>query len=507
MGRILDDSKTFADATPLSPPSAIEREFQRLQPGAPDDLRRFVLQRFRLPDKDAPPVPAALSRLDLRAHIKALWPYLARAPDKGDAPGSRLALPKPYVLPGGRFRELYYWDSYFTMLGLALDGRQDLVEGMIDDFGALLDRYGRIPNGARTYYLSRSQPPVFYLMTTLSKDTSAAGMSRRLRWLLKEHAFWMRGEDAVKPGQAKLRVARLPDGALVNRYADDCGGPREESLREDIETAGRAGRSPEEIGRELRSAAESGWDFSSRWFGDGASLSTIRVTSISPIDLNSLMFGMEREISRLCSRVPHKDCAKPFSERAERRRMAVERHFWDPYLGVYKDLDLMTGEGAPGVTAAAAFPLFVGLASPAHGRAAAARLEKALIASGGLRTTARRTGQQWDAPNGWAPLQWVAYQGLRRYGRGRAAELIRRRWLQTVKTEYAASGRLLEKYDVEHTGAGRGGEYPAQDGFGWTNGVVRAFLELEPPKPAPLPLARSRGPQGTGLRGAPLPGR
>jgi alpha,alpha-trehalase len=365
------------------------------------------------------------------------------------------------------------------MLGLRLDGRQDLVEAMIGDFGSLLDRYGRIPNGSRTYYLSRSQPPVFYLMTAMSQDRSRSGTARRLRWLLKEHAFWMRGEDSLKPGEARGRVARLADGALVNRYDDDCGGPREEALLKDLETARRAGRTPADIGRDLRAAAESGWDFSSRWFADGESLGKIRTTMIAPIDLNSLMFGQEREISSLCARLRREDCARAFAARAERRRAVVERRFFDPYLGVYKDLDLATGAGTPGVTAAAAFPLFVGLASPARGRATATRLETSLLAPGGLLTTARRTGQQWDAPNGWAPLQWVAAEGLGRYGHGRAARLIRRRWLETVETEYRRTGRLFEKYDVERAGAGSGGEYPDQDGFGWTNGVTRAFLEEE----------------------------
>ena len=130
-----------------------------------------------------------------------------------------------------------------------------------------------------------------------------------------------------------------------------------------------------------------------------------------------------------------------------------------------------------GVTAATAYPLFVGLTTGARATRVAATIERQLLAPGGLRTTVVDTGQQWDKPNGWAPLQWIAVAGLDRTGNRALADKIARRFLATVQREYAASGKLVEKYDVEEVKPGGGGEYPLQDGFGWTNGVTRALME------------------------------
>jgi hypothetical protein len=197
-----------------------------------------------------------------------------------------LPLPRAYVVPGGRFREIYYWDSYFTMLGLVRDGRSDLVEGMIDDFTSLIERYGHIPNGTRTYYLSRSQPPVYYLMLGLSNSRDPAAFRRRLAALRREHAYWMSGEDGLAPGHAQSHVVRLPDGTILNRYWDARATPREESYAEDVATAAGSGPPATDVYRDLRAAAESGWDFSSRWLANPGNLGSIRTTRIAPVDLS-----------------------------------------------------------------------------------------------------------------------------------------------------------------------------------------------------------------------------
>ncbi|MFD2137026.1 trehalase family glycosidase [Novosphingobium resinovorum] len=149
----------------------------------------------------------------MREHIRALWPQLSRDAVTPPPASSAIALPSPYVVPGGRFREIYYWDSYFTMLGLVADGRDDLVEGMIDDFASLIERFGHIPNGTRTYYLSRSQPPFFALMLDLSKQTDGTVRARRLAALRKEHAYWMVRKlcpcgESVRAGGAHARRQR-----------------------------------------------------------------------------------------------------------------------------------------------------------------------------------------------------------------------------------------------------------------------------------------------------------
>jgi alpha,alpha-trehalase len=459
--RVFPDGKTFVDAVPRAAPAAIMADFAREKPVGAVALRAFVLARFTVPGVNDQRAAT------LRAHVRGLWPSLVRQPVAATEGGSALTLPQPYVVPGGRFREMYYWDSYFTMLGLAVDGQQPLVESMLADFVAVIERHGRIPNGMRTYYLSRSQPPFFALMLDLSRERNPALQARRLAALKREHAFWMAGD----------RVVRMPDGSQLNRYWDDRDTPRDESFAEDVATQAKTRRP---VLRELRAGAESGWDFSSRWLADPQVLASIRTTEIVPVDLNSLMFAMERRIAARCSAAGDTRCAAEFDERAARRKAAIDRYLWVPGEGRYADWDTSAGKPTVVLSAATLYPLFVEAASAAQARAVAVTTRAKLIAPGGLRTTVLRTGQQWDAPNGWAPLQWVAVAGLARYGEAGIAREVARRWMETVARTYAETGKMLEKYDVEERVPGGGGEYPVQDGFGWTNGVASALLERYP---------------------------
>ena len=471
---LFDDSKTFADAQPLSSLPTLLSEFSAQVDWTDEALRGWVKTRFSLPETPASrPLDGHLSLLE---HIKNLWPQLTRDATEV-APGSSLiSLPKPYVAPGGRFRELYYWDSYFTMLGLAADGRSDLVEHMIENFVSLISRFGHIPNGTRTYYLGRSQPPVFHLMLGLSDCEDEAIRKERRDALRAEHAFWMRGADGLQPGEARDRVVALPDGAVLNRYFDAHDTPRDESFREDVQTAQASHRPAAEVFRDLRAGAESGWDFSSRWLGEARDLATIRTTAIAPIDLNSLLWSLERRLATLAVKSGEFAEAKRYDGAASRRLVAMRRWCFDPGRGVHADVLWAEAKLTGRVTAASLFPLFVGASTQEDAGATARLVEDELLAAGGLRTTLLRSTEQWDRPNGWAPLQWIAAEGLRRYGFHDLADEIARRWLATVTRVYEAEGRLLEKYDVEAAGAGAGGEYPLQDGFGWTNGVTRAFL-------------------------------
>ncbi len=470
MRGIFPDSKTFADAVPRRAAAAILADYAKCRCEDDAALRQFVRVNFDIPG--TPAAPPSSERLPLKAHIDALWPQLTRTTPRVPPGSSALSLPRRYVVPGGRFREMYYWDSYFTMLGLARSGRQDLVEDMVVDFGSLIDRYGRIPNGTRTYYLSRSQPPVFYLIAGLSRD--AKTLAVRNRQLRAEHDFWMAGAEALKPGQQSARVVRLADGAVLNRYWDDRDDSRDESYKEDTELADRTpGRDRRQLFRDLRAGAESGWDFSSRWFADGRSLATIRTTRFAPVDLNSLMVGLEQAIAANCRTLGDTACATAYTAKAAARTTAIRTHLWNGRF--FADYDLDTGRPNDFASAAMAFPLFAGVATDAQAHATATALTP-LIGEGGLRTTPIGSGQQWDAPNGWAPLQWIAVQGLRRYGETAPADRITAAWLKGVEREYRASGKLLEKYDVVERRPGGGGEYPNQDGFGWTNGVTRALM-------------------------------
>ncbi|XVJ98787.1 alpha,alpha-trehalase TreA (plasmid) [Burkholderia vietnamiensis] len=476
--QLYPDQKTFVDATPNTDPSTIVQLYQqqKSQPGF--SLKAFVDQYFTAPPQGGVTPPANLT---LRQHIDWLWPQLTRTTTSVPPYSSLVPMPKPYVVPGGRFREGYYWDTYFTMLGLQVSGREDLVDDMLDNFAYLIDTVGHIPNGNRTYYASRSQPPFFAYMVTLAARAEGDTVYQKyLPALRKEYAYWMQGESAAPRGEAVRHVVAMPDGAVLNRYWDASDTPRDESYLEDVTTAKAVPSRPaNDVYRDLRAGAESGWDYSSRWFGDGRTLATIRTTSIVPVDLNSLMFHLETTIVKGCTVARDVGCVVDFSARAARRAAAINRYLWNRH-GYYGDYDWQLRKPRDGVTAAALYPLFAGVAWPERAKATAREVRKTLLQPGGLATTTQNTGQQWDAPNGWAPLQWIAIEGLRRYGEAALAKDIGTRVLADVKHVYATEGKLVEKYVVEGTGegGGGGGEYPLQDGFGWTNGVTLKLLGL-----------------------------
>lgn len=479
MAQVFPDGKTFVDAVPKEDPAAILAAYRKVKPKTREALKAFVEAHFTLPAQGNG-APAPQEKLGLRAHVQALWPVLSRpalAPEPGS---SALALPAPYVVPGGRFREIYYWDSYFTMLGLRVDGHQPMIEHMLGDFVSLIQRYGHIPNGTRSYYLSRSQPPFFALMLDLSDARDPAVLRTRLAALRSEYGYWMHGASCITAAQAACEhVVRMADGSLLNRYWDARETPRDESYREDVNTAKAAtGRPLTAVYRDLRAGAESGWDYSSRWLADGKTLATVHTTDIVPVDLNSLLWAMERGIAQRCATLADAECAADFTRRAAQRGKAIDTYLWRAPEQRYADYDWRKQQATPVLSAATLFPLFVGAASAEQASAVAATVRARLLAPGGLRTTGNRTGQQWDTPNGWAPLQWVAIDGLAGYGQRDLAADIAGRWLTTVDRAYRATGKMLEKYDVEEQVPGGGGEYPLQDGFGWTNGVTSALLDL-----------------------------
>jgi alpha,alpha-trehalase len=480
--RVFDDQKTFVDAVPKLEPKAIVASYDRAkgQPGF--GLKRFVTEQFTLPAP--PPAITPPENLGLREHIDWLWPRLTRETVVAPAYSSLIPLPRPYVVPGGRFREGYYWDTYFTMLGLQKAGHEELIDDMLRNFADEIDRFGHIPNGNRSYYLSRSQPPYFSHMVELAANAEGEGVYQTyLPQLEKEYAYWMKGVGQTAPGQASQNVVVLPDGTILNRYWDDLETPRSESYAEDVQTAEQAKpRVATEVFRELRAAAESGWDFSSRWFGDNETLASIRTTAIVPVDLNSLLYHLEQTIVKGCSIRHEQRCVRDMTARAARRAGAIEKYLWNEQGGFYGDYDWQQRKPRDNATAAMLYPLFVGLASSQRAQRTAERVKSTLLKEGGLATTTFRTGQQWDRPNGWAPLQWIAVAGLRRYRQSELAQQIGTRFLGRVKALYARSHKLVEKYAIEGSAAGEGGggEYPLQDGFGWTNGVTAMLLDLYP---------------------------
>lgn len=483
MRGVFADGKTFADAVPLANAADICADFAAVMPGD-RDLGDFVRQRFALPKPVLVPEPNTGG--DLRRHIAALWRELARGPDAPVPSGSTLELRHRYLVPGGRFRELYYWDSYFSMLGLVRDGHRDLAEDMLDAFTDLIERFGHVPNGSRSYYLGRSQPPFYAAMVELLPHPDPAVMRRRLHAMVTEHDFWMAGAGDLAPGDARVRCVAMSDGTILNRHWDERISPRDESFREDVETSIAAPhRAASQVFRDIRAAAESGWDFSSRWLGPGGTLPAIRTTQIVPVDLNAYLHQLEATIARLARRLYNHRLALRFDRLARQRRQGVSRFLWSARLGTFCDHDLAIGAPTDQLTAAALTPLFVGIATTRQATSTARLVAQEMLAPGGLRTSGIVTGEQWDAPNGWAPLQWMGYVGLDRYGHRRLAREVARRWTDMVRADFARTGWLHEKYDVERCTAGGGGEYVPQHGFGWTNGVTAAFIDmLEMPEAA-----------------------
>jgi alpha,alpha-trehalase len=478
--QVYPDSKTFVDALPVRAPEEIMHEYEAAKTRADFDLRSFVTARFNAPQSDGATY-RTIAGQDVRDHIDRLWSVLERKPDDQRPYSSRLPLPDRYIVPGGRFNEIYYWDSYFTMLGLEESGRRDLIDAMLRNFAHLIDEHGHIPNGNRTYYLSRSQPPFFASMVELAaKRQGDEAYKRYLPQLRREYAFWMDGADGLEPGHAQRRVVRLEDGALLNRYWDDRDTPREESYREDVATARASGRPVADVYRDLRAAAESGWDFSSRWFADGRTLATIHTTDLVPPDLNALLHHLELAIAIGCAQSGEPACDLDMRARAQRRRVTMDRVMWDAQSGAYTDYDWRKGRTTGRLTAATLYPLYFKTTDATRARAVAQTVRTHLLQPHGVATTTMSTGQQWDAPNGWAPLQWLAIQGLRNYGEEQLAGVIAQRWVAHNLDVFRKTGKLVEKYDVSGAAEGGGGEYPLQDGFGWTNGVLRKLLVLYP---------------------------
>lgn len=482
---IFPDFKAVADATPDEAPQdlvALWRQ-EKTQPGF--SLSHFVHDHFTFTPAVEPPYTREADE-NVRDYINGMWPVLTRGPDKPVPYSSLLPLPRPYVVPGGRFTELYYWDSYFTMIGLAASDRFDLLRDMVQDMASLIDRYGKIPNGTRTYYLSRSQPPFFSLMVALLADHDGPKtMLRYLPEMQKEYDYWMDGEAGLKPGHAYRHVLRLEDGTVLNRYWDDLNTPRDESYPEDIATAKKSVNPPGKVYRDLRAAAESGWDFSSRWLADPMKLSSIHTTDLAPVDLNSLMAHMESVLAHAYKTKGEDTRAASFDERATSRGAAMTRLMWNQKHGAFFDFDWKSGKQTSVLSAATVVPLFLHLATDEQADGVAKTVADTLLGPGGIRTTDQKSGQQWDAPNGWAPLQWMTVQGLRLYGHDGLAREVAKRWMTRVMSTYSQSGVLLEKYDVStrkalRDGGKGGGEYPMQVGFGWTNGTLEGLLTLYP---------------------------
>ncbi len=477
MKKVFPDGKTFVDSVPKEDLSLIRDHYESEKNDPEFDLVSFVHQYFKEPDPVSSDYTSDPNE-SLEVHLKKLWPVLTRKP-QNKTNDSLIPLPHDYVVPGGRFREIYYWDSFFTMLGLQVSNRVDLIENMVDNFSCLIDQAGYIPNGNRSYFIGRSQPPFFACMVQLlSEEKGKDILVKYLPQLEREYNFWMKGKDALSENNFAInRVVRV-GGDTLNRYWDENDTPRPESYREDVELASKQ-NDKERMYRHLRAAAESGWDFSSRWFEVGKNISTIHTTGIVPVDLNCLLFNLEQTIAEAYRLSGDNGKYQQYLTASDIRKSAINKYCWDEEKEFFYDYDF-TDQSSTGLESlAAAFPLYFKIASEEQAQYISKKIENAFLKNGGVVTSTQHTAQQWDAPNGWAPLQWITIIGLKNYGFDNLAKEIAQRWLSLNEKVYHNTGKMMEKYNVVDTNllAG-GGEYEAQDGFGWTNGVYLALNKM-----------------------------
>jgi len=472
---VFADSKYFVDCIPNGDPVAIINRYEKEKGQTGFNLKSFVTKHFIFPPEIDTHYTSA--NKPILQHLNDLWDTLARK-SSGLEEGTLITLPYTYLVPGGRFREVYYWDSYFTMLGLQVSKRTGLMQNIVANFAYLIDAFGHIPNANRSYYLSRSQPPFFTLMVELLAEEKGENiLLQYLPQIEKEYAFWMDGEETLNAaGDAYRRVVKLHDGSILNRYWDDKDEPRPEAYAEDRHMAKEAGGTAGIVYRHIRAAAESGWDFSSRWFKDGQKMTTIQTTDLIPVDLNCLLLHVEETLLKIYTLQKIPALIEAFRQKKLDRKKAIQQYCWNESKGFYFDYNFKDSATPDRFTLAALYPLFFSVADSEQAQEVAHVTEEKFLQPGGLLTTIYKTGQQWDAPNGWAPLQWIAYKGLKQYGHTLLAGEIKSRWMASNEKVYAETGKMMEKYNVADTGINAGGgEYPNQDGFGWSNGVYLAF--------------------------------
>ena len=485
---VFKDSKKFVDCNPLVAPDSIRVAYKQEKANPGFNLRSFVGQYFDTVTSVNSVYVTDTTRA-LTQHLEDLWPVLTR-PREEQTNSTLIALPYSYVVPGGRFNEIYYWDSYFTMLGLKVSGKDSLLKNMVKNFTYLIETFDHIPNGNRSYYLSRSQPPFYSLMVELLAEIeSKDSMVNYLPALEREYNFWMKGQEVLsKQKKAVKRVVLLDDSTVLNRYWDSLSTPRPESYRQDVAVF-QLSKRDSTVFKDIRAAAESGWDFSSRWFRDGKSLESIHTTAIIPVDLNCLLYHLEKVIAEGYELKQDTVMKNKYNLKAKKRKDAIVRYLWSGEDQFFMDYDMEMGIHTNVYSLAGVFPLFLQVADSIHAYDVEEKIKADFIKAGGAVTTLTNhiTGQQWDYPNGWAPLQWITYKGLINYGYAQLAKELANNWMSLNERVFKGlddpqkKGKMLEKYNVVIGSPGKGGEYKLQDGFGWTNGVyLKLWSELNP---------------------------
>ena len=411
--------------------------------------------------------------------------------DSGNvAPHGLLYLPHPYVVPGGRFNEMYGWDSYFIQVGLLRDGETALAKHMVDNFIYQIEHYGSILNANRSYYLTRSQPPFLtqMILGVYRRTRDTVWLRRTLPAVEKYYRYWTTGEHLVaETGLSRYYdLGEGPAPEVVSGERDEEGRTHYDRVRayyrthevRDYDLSQYYNRERDELTPLFyigdRSMRESGFDPSNR-FGPFS----VDIIRYNPVCLNSLLYLMETDTAEILTILGNAAEARVWRQRASERRRKVNELMWDERDGLYYDYNFAEGRVRRYTFVTTFYPLWVGIADRRQAARVVANL-RLFERAGGLQTSTNVSGSQWDAPFGWAPMQMIAAEGLRRYGYVREADRISANFLSTVLKEFIQHNTIVEKYDVvrresELAGDLRFGYQSNEIGFGWTNA---AFTEL-----------------------------
>ena len=291
----------------------------------------------------------------------------------------------------------------------------------------------------------------------------------------------MSGQQDLAQGKTThKRLVKMPDASILNRYWDPSATPRPESFKEDLEAAQQLTEDQRaDYYQNIRAACESGWDFSSRWLQNPDDLNSIQTTHIVPVDLNCLLYKLESSLAYYWQHLGNTEKHIEYTSLASQRQQAIQRYMWNEAEGLYFDYHIQCQAQTEIKSLASTLPLFTKLATQQQAEKVCQQLLSGFLVEGGLLTTQSTSPQQWDSPNGWAPLHWFAVQGLKNYDLHQAVQQIMTHWLTTVENYYTSNNSMMEKYNLlQPEQQASGGEYQVQHGFGWTNGVTQAFYHL-----------------------------
>jgi alpha,alpha-trehalase len=447
-----------------------------------EDIRRIAKQLHQ------ELAPAAFAKIELRV--------LPDDPSKLDEQGL-LYLPNPYVVPGGRFNEMYGWDSYFIQIGLLHDGETELAKDMADNFLYEIREYGKILNANRTYYLTRSQPPFLteMLLGVYAKTKDRKWLEDSVPAIDKYYKFWTT-EPHFTPSSGLSRYYDLGEGPapeVLSAEKDAQGRTHYELIKEYYRThkvtdydVGEYFDAKRDILTTLfykgdRSMRESGFDPSDR-FGKF----NVDIIHYNPVCLNSLLYLMESQTAEILRLLDRPADAAIWDQRAQERAGRINQLMWDEQAGLYFDYEFVHHHLRHYPFLTTFYPLWAGFATKDQAAAVVKNLAM-FERPGGFETSINASGNQWDSPFGWAPIEMIAVEGLRRYGYNAEANRISREWLSLVLEQYQQSGIIVEKYDVVRRTSRVSGEihfgYSSNEaGFGWTNGVFTRLLDQMPPE-------------------------